>query len=244
MNNLITLLTAFFLFGFNGNVLSTEKDSIFKTLEKKMHFDKGQIEQLKYDLFQPSDFEKDKSLSSRPYLQSITLSSGYSASSERSNQYLKIYSDTSRNTMSINKSSPVLTFSHDIALGNIFSLSYSLGYQQMDIDFNRSKYSSFKVFFFINPRLVLFNKKRLSGYSKLNIGVVYEDAKVEMLSSSAMTYFMPPHYKIYTGFTPIGLSLKLSNQLSLNSELSLWSFESINIGLKYSFRKNPHYTPL
>ena len=139
--------------------------------------------------------------------------------------------------------SPVLTFTHNIALSNVFSISYSLGFQKSKLDLNRNEFSNLKVFAFINPRLITLTRKRFSFYSQLKIGVVYEDLKVDLLKSNAMTYFLPPHFKVYTGFTPIGLLFKLTDRLNLNSELSIWSFESINIGLNYSFNKNKDFTP-
>lgn len=221
----------------------TENDSLSYELKQKMSFDKKNISILKSELFQFSDFEQNKKITTRKYLQSISITNGYSASTNRSINYLTVYSDTSNNVITMYQPSPVISFTHNIALSNIFSLSYSLGYQKSKLDFNRKEFSNFKFFAFINPRLITLTRKRISFYSQLKIGIVYEDLQVELLKSRAMTYFLPPHFKVYTGFTPFGLMIKLTDRLNLNSELSIWSFESINIGLNYSFSKNDDFIP-
>ena len=94
---------------------------------------------------------------------------------------------------------------------------------------------------FLNPRLTTFRNQKFETYFQLKVGVVYDDKKMDNIKSNTIYYLLPPNIKIYTGFTPFGLSYNVSNNIDVNFEWSLWSYETFNLGLKYNFKKNKNY---
>jgi hypothetical protein len=179
----------------------------------------------------------NKNLLQREYSQSFKISSGYSLSDSRSNNILKSYEDTSTNVFTFNQHTPVISFTHDIASSNIFSFSYTIGYQKSNIELNRQKFSENKIALFVNPRLTTYRNNRIETYSQLKIGLVLDDKNTSDIKSLSVRYLLSPKLKFYTGFTPIGISFNLSKTVAINFEWSIWSYESFNFGIKYNFNK-------
>lgn len=178
-----------------------------------------------------------KSIHNREFSQSLSFNNGYSCLNTRSNSVLKAYQDTSSNVFSINQSSPIISITHNISFSDIFSISYTLGYQRSLIRMNRTKFGANKFLAFINPRLTTSRNRRIETYFQLKVGLIYDDKNLKSIKSNTICYLIPTNFKIYTGFTPLGVSMKLNQQINLNLEWSLWSYETINIGLKYNFKK-------
>lgn len=131
-----------------------------------------------------------------------------------------------------------ISASHEIYLSQIFSFCYTAGIGQNNTWVNANRLSSFNASFFINPKLSYFRSRNVEGYVKLNIGGVYNNTDFGLIESEFLHRQLPPNFKLYTGFTPIGLNFRLTDNWWLNSELSLWSFETLSIGIKYKFGKN------
>lgn len=102
---------------------------------------------------------------------------------------------------------------------------------------NRTKFGANKFLTFINPRLITSRNKWLETYFKLKVGIIYDDKNLKSIKSNTICYLIPTNLKVYTGFTPLGVSMKLSQHVKINFEWSLWSYETINFGIKYNFKK-------
>lgn len=210
-------------------------------LQHLMAYTTKQSKSLLNEYYSYGYISNHKSIPQREYMQSFKISSGYSLYNTRSNIILKSYQDTSSNVFTFKQSSPIVSFTHNISKSNIFSFSYTLGYQRSVIEMNRKKFSSNKFLAFVNPRLTTMRKKRFETYFQLKIGVIYDDKKINDIKSSAIRYYLPPNFKLYTGFTPLGVTYNLSSNANLNFEWSVWSFETFSFGIKYNFKKNKDY---
>ena len=182
-----------------------------------------------------------KTLQERAYMKSFKISTGYSLGNTRSNYILKSYQDTTSNVFTFNQSLPVISFTYEIAASSRFSMSYSFSYHKSDIEMNRESFGSNKFILFVKPCLTTFRKNRFEGYFQLKIGAIYDDKKLINIESNTIRYLIPANFKIYTGFTPLGINFNASKTIDVNFEWSLWSYETFSFGLKYNFCKNKNY---
>ena len=133
---------------------------------------------------------------------------------------------------------PVYSFSHEFYLDNIFSMSYSLGFVSSKMNLNNVKIQSKQAFLFVHPKLNILRRPNFEIYSQLNVGVVYNDMDRGKIKSETLRHFLPPTFKLYTGFTPIGINLRITDQIWLSSEASIWSYERFNVGIKFKLKEN------
>mgnify|MGYP001575836733 CR=1 FL=1 len=148
---------------------------------------------------------------------------------------MSIYNDTSEHQFAINGHSPIMTFTHEMALDSSFGLSYTLGFSNSDIYFD-NKYFGTKLFFVsINPQLFLTRRYNFEYYIKLRIGVSYYDNRLDQIPSAILRRIYPTKFQVFTGFTIAGINYLISDHFALNAELSIWSPETLNFGLSYRF---------
>ncbi|HIP37388.1 MAG TPA: hypothetical protein EYG85_11090 [Crocinitomix sp.] len=144
------------------------------------------------------------------------------------------YNDTSSNYFNYNLSSPVFSLSEEFVFNDRFSLGATIGYQYFDIDFNQKKYGTDLFFATINPQLSIFYRKGFEYYIKLRAGLVYRNSNFNELPLQTQRYF-PQKTNLITGVTLVGINFFINNKWSLNTELSIWATEIVNIGISYRF---------
>ena len=66
---------------------------------------------------------------------------------------------------------------------------------------------------------------------------MYDDKDYSKIKSNTIRFLLPSNFQVYTGFTPLGLSVKVSKHIDINAEWSVWSYEAFNFGVKYNFDK-------
>ncbi|MBD3638233.1 MAG: hypothetical protein HUJ25_12845 [Crocinitomicaceae bacterium] len=172
------------------------------------------------------------------YKHVIKFSSGISTENFYVEQVLRDHRNPETESFIFPRVRPSLSFSHEIYLDEIMSLAYTIGYTRNNIKLNGANLQNQQAFVFIKPKLNFFRRKNIEGYMQLNVGLVYNDMNFDMIQNDQMRRLLPGNFKMYTGFTPIGLNFRLTDQLWANFEGSLWSFEALSVGLKYKLKKN------
>jgi hypothetical protein len=167
----------------------------------------------------------------------IKVSIGYSRALRNSLTLIDQFTDYS-DKFTHPSFSPVYSFSHEYYLDNVFSLSYCLGYVNSNVSLNNEKIQSSQVSLFVKPKLNIISRPKFEAYAQLNIGVVYHDMKMSRIESEGLVNQLPPNFKMYTGFTPIGFNFIISEQIWFNAEISLWSYEFANVGFKFKIKEN------
>lgn len=173
-----------------------------------------------------------------PFHQTAKVSFGYSSQMIRQNNALLHPYQEGKYSTTSTWLQPQFRLTHELYLGRLFSLAYSVGGGSNQTFVGEEQLSRFNLMAFAHPKLNYFRTKHVEGYIKLNVGMVYNDMNKELIDSESLRSQLSPNLKLYTGFTPIGLNVRLTEQLWMNSELSLWSFETFSVGLKYKFKKN------
>jgi len=138
---------------------------------------------------------------------------------------------------------PAFTVSEDFTLNQLFSISSTIGYQFFNTNYNNQKYGTHLFFTSVNPQLSIFYHLGFELYIKLKLGIIYRISKYNELPDQAQRVF-PENFNIFTGVSA-GFNYFIDNKWGLNTELSLWSPEFINIGVTYRFFKGtlPEYKP-
>ncbi len=166
----------------------------------------------------------------------LKLNVGYSGEQFSFSNTVDSFNDTSRvNQFNHKYALPAFSFSQEITLSQIFSISATVGYQYYNTKYNNSKYGSHNVFGTINPQLSVFYKRGFEMYLKLKFGMIYRNNRCTDLSLNTQR-FLPEKTNLITGFS-IGANYFMNNKWGVNTELSFWSPELINFGLTYRFFK-------
>ena len=133
---------------------------------------------------------------------------------------------------------PFLSFDHSIYLGNRLSFDYSLGFSQNKTFLDENEILSKTMSIFLKPQIDVFKSKKLDFFASMNIGLVYYDINLDDVPDARVKRQLPQNFKCYTGFSPLGMRIKVSDKISIESIISMWSYESFSIGLKYHFKDN------
>lgn len=215
INTLLICLLTFFM----NNVLANEKDTA------EVHF------LTKRGGLKPVDHANIYT-----YKHVLKFSVGMSRELNQMNRFLLLF-DQER-VYSLEQFSPVFSFAHEFYLDEIFSLKYSLGYSHSELKRNSDPIQNHQANLFIHPKLNYFRRSRFEAYTQLNIGVMYNDLNKEKIENEALRRNLPSNWKMFTGFTPVGFNFRITDQLWFNTEVSLWSYESISCGLKLKLGEN------
>lgn len=140
--------------------------------------------------------------------------------------------------------SPVYSLTHEIYMDEIFSMSYSLGFMNSEIKMADRPIQTYQANLFVHPKLNYFRSKRFEAYFQLNIGVVYNDLNKENIEHEALRKNLTPTFKLFTGFSPLGVNIRLTDRLWFNVEGSLWSYEAVSCGLKLKLGENQDHPRL
>jgi hypothetical protein len=179
------------------------------------------------------------------YNHTLRFGTGYSINTARVDQAMYYFNDTSEHKFQISGHSPIVSFSHYMALDSTFSLGYSFGYSQSDIYYDNQSYGSKYFFLGVNPMLHIFRRYNFEYYVKLNIGLSYEHNNLDMVHSERLRNIFPTGFHMFTGFTFAGVNYLINDAMALNAEFSIWSQETVNIGLTYRFLnvRRHHHIP-
>lgn len=177
------------------------------------------------------------------YNHSFRFGTGYSLNTARLDASMKHYSDTSEHNFVVKNHTPIFSLSHTIALDSCFTLGYTLAYANSEIYFDNSYYGSQFFYLSLNPQLHVWRSFNFEYYVKLKVGVSYEKNELAMVPSERIQNIYPTGFHMFTGFTFAGINYLINDNLALNAELSIWSPESVNVGISYRFfKKRPNYT--
>lgn len=177
------------------------------------------------------------------YNHSFRFSTGYSLNTARLDASMQHYNDTSEHKFVVKNHTPIFSLSHSIALDSCFTLGYTLAYANSEIYFDNSYYGSQFFYLSLNPQLHIYRSFNFEYYVKLKIGVSYEQNQLDMVPSERIQNIYPTGFHMFTGFTFAGVNYLINDNLALNAELSIWSPESVNVGLSYRFFKKRQKYP-
>lgn len=173
-----------------------------------------------------------------PFRQTLTLSVGYSSIQQTTNKFIAYRQGEDEFSFGANYQQPLFKFKHEIYWGPIFSTAYSVGYGSNKVYMNDQQIASKNIMAFVHPKLNYFRSTKVEAYFQLNVGLVYNDMDISSITNETIARNVPSNFKMYTGFTPLGLNFLINERIALNTEFSLWSFETVSVGLKYKFNRN------
>ena len=168
------------------------------------------------------------------YNRTISFNVGWNSSSLKEAQVMNSYSDSADGQFKFGAIQPAYSVGMDFILGARFSLGFRGVYQQSLIQLDNVQYETKKMSFGIHPRLCVINSPKLDYYIQINVAYQYRDANRSLVSGT-IKRLLPENHKVYTGVTLVGLNYKPHNNWGLNAEFSLFSYETISLGLTYRF---------
>jgi hypothetical protein len=166
------------------------------------------------------------------------FSTSYSMMTHRTNLILADYAATSHARVEGLNVTPSFSFSQEFYFDRTFSLGYSLGYMKNNLTMSGEVLNSKHAYLFVRPKLNVYKCDWFEGYVQFNLGLVYNDFDMKKIQLESVTRQLPPNVKFYTGFTPVGLNFRLTERIWTSFEYSLWSFETLNVGVKFKLGKN------
>jgi len=193
------------------------------------------------EFYAPDTVEIYRPKEPKAFNHAFGFSTSYSMMTHRTNLLLANYDDTSSLRFEGLNVTPSFSFSQEFYFDKTFSLSYSLGYMKNNLAIGGKVLNSKHAYLFVRPRLNVYKCQWLQAYVQINLGLVYNDFDMTKIESEIVARQLPPNLKFYTGFTPIGLNFRLSDRIWTSLECSLWSFETVNVGIKFKLGKNENY---
>ncbi len=145
------------------------------------------------------------------------------------------YNDTSNRQFEFVSKSPSLSYTHEILLGNVFSVSGKLGFQYLNIFYDNQHYGSPLIYGSLNPAVSVFYNGKFEYYVKLQFGAIYRFNDPDLLSGVTERLFPDDKPQFFAGVTLGGFNYYFTDKLGLNLELSIWSPELLTFGLSYRF---------
>lgn len=230
----LTFLSVFLLLIVNSNAQNLNDDSINTESIPLINLSSKLANYGNFDY----EEEFDSSLYSF-YNRTFKIGTGVGLNTYRYERHMQFYSDTSEHQFKIQGHTPFFTFSEDIIIDNLFSIGYTIGYQYSNIKYDNQSFGTNLFFGAINPRLTIFHNRFFEYYIKMNVGIAYRDAKTDLLPLT-MQRILPEKYQLFTGVTIGGVNFFSGEHFGGNIEFSLWSPETVNVGLSYRFLKMPH----
>ncbi len=174
----------------------------------------------------------------RHFGHALDVSTSYSLVTYRTNKLLSAYSDTNALRFNSDASIPALSIGQEFYFDRTFSIGYSAGYMTNSIYAGDELINSKHAFLFVRPKLNVYKCKWFEGYVQWNLGLVYNDLDLDHIPSEVIRRQLPANFKFYTGFTPLGINLRINDRIWSHFEYSLWSFETFKVGLKFKLNKN------
>lgn len=172
----------------------------------------------------------------RPYYNhSMKLGVGYHLNTARVDNSMRQFNDTSEHHFNVVRHTPTFTFTHHLNIDTTFGVGYSFGFSSSEIYYNDIAYGSKFFFIGVHPILYALRTYNFEYYFKFNVGVWYEQNNLDQVHSEVIRRTYPTGFHMFTGFTFAGLNFLINDHFAINTEFSLWSQESVNIGLTYRF---------
>lgn len=168
------------------------------------------------------------------YNRLIKVNTGVSSEQFEHKQIANAINDTGAIKMDYLSWSPTISYTHEIMLGQILSISGNIGFQYMNIYYGPDHYGSPYMYASINPQVSLFYRKGFEYYVKFRIGSSFYFHSPELLPDPAQR-IMPNTVNIFTGVTLGGFNYFINDNIGINLELSIWSPELATFGVSYRF---------
>ena len=171
------------------------------------------------------------------YNHSFRIGTGYSLNTTRMDNSMQTYTDTSEHTFNVAGHTPTFSLGYSCALDSTFTLGFTMAYASSEIYFDNQFYGSKFFYFSFNPQLHIFRSYNFEYYMKLKVGVSYERNHLDMVPSERIQNLYPTGFHMFTGVTIAGINYLINDNLALNTEISIWSPETVSMGLSYRFYK-------
>jgi len=170
------------------------------------------------------------------YNRLIKVNTGVSSEQFEHKQIANAINDTGATKMDYLSWSPTISYTHEIMLGQILSVSGNIGFQYLNIYYGPKHYGSPYMFLSLNPQVSLFYRKGFEYYVKLRIGSSFYFHSPEIMPDPTQR-ILPNTVNIFTGVTLGGFNYFINDNIGLNLELSIWSPELATFGVSYRFYK-------
>ena len=109
----------------------------------------------------------------------VKLNVGFSFEQFSLANTLKAYNDSSSfGDFNHKYTLPMVSFSEEFTLNQLFSITTTLGFQYFDIKYNNQKYGTNLFFASVNPQLTVFYRAGFEYYVKLKLGMVYRHGEL------------------------------------------------------------------
>jgi hypothetical protein len=168
------------------------------------------------------------------YNRLIKVNTGVSSEQFEHQQISKAINDTGAVKLDYLSWSPTLSYTHEIMLGQILSVSGNIGFQYMNLYYGPDHYGAPYMYISVNPQVSLYYRKGFEYYVKLRIGSSFYFHNPHLLPDPAQR-LMPNTANIFTGVTLGGFNYFINDHFGLNLELSIWSPELATFGVSYRF---------
>ncbi|UKN01812.1 hypothetical protein K6119_18990 [Paracrocinitomix mangrovi] len=149
--------------------------------------------------------------------------------------------DTSAQKFEILSWTPTISYTHEFALGQIISVSGSVGFQYLNIYYGPDYYGAPYFYISANPKVSLFYRKGFEYYIKLRVGGSFFIHHPDVIPEPTRN-LLPERANFFTGVTLGGFNYFINDKIGLNLELSIWSPEMATFGLTYRFLKGEQPT--
>lgn len=208
------------------------EDSVYSVYNWECENEIGSIQQSTMERMVQGNALIDFEIQRPFYNHSFKLTSGASLKTVRMNNSMANYNDTSEHQFTVNGHSPIFSFTHEMAVDSTFGFSYTLGYSNSNILFDNEYYGTREFFISVNPHVFISRSYNFETFCRLKIGVSYSDNRLSENPSEMLKRIYVTGFQMFTGVA-FGVNYLFSDQLALSAELSLWSPETLNLGISY-----------
>ncbi|MCB9222871.1 MAG: hypothetical protein R2780_13595 [Crocinitomicaceae bacterium] len=171
-----------------------------------------------------------------PFNRLIKVHTGISNEQFENYRLANAINDTASQKFEFLSWSPTLSYTHEIALGQILSVSGNVGFQYMNIYYGSEHYGAPYFYTSLNPQVSVFYRKKFEYYVKLRVGVSVYLHHPDIIPDPARR-LLPERVNLFTGVTLGGFNYFFNDRFGLNLEISVWSPELATFGFSYRFFK-------
>lgn len=164
----------------------------------------------------------------------LEFSSGWSTESFRINSLVNHLNDSSEVSYQADVLTPVYSFSADFIMGPVFSVGIGVHHKSQSIQQDNQEIIGSRTGVTIQPRLTVVNRPKFDYFIGLNLTYAYTQTDLGN-TDLIVQRLLPEKHRLYTGVTLAGLHFKWSDHLGCTFKYSLWSQESMSLGVTYRF---------
>lgn len=169
---------------------------------------------------------------SAPFNTLIKVHAGVSHEQIDHERFVRSINDTGSVKLEFLSWSPTISYTHEFALGQIFSISGNVGFQYMNLYYGHQHYGAPYCYVSINPQLSVFYRKRFEYYIKLRVGGSFYFHNPDVIPEPTRR-LLPEKANLFTGVTLGGFNYFINDKFGLNLEISVWSPEFVTFGFSY-----------